>query len=217
MTQQKRDPYQALRYKEFRAYIIARFLITIALTMQAVIIGYEIYELTNSKLLLGFIGLTEAIPAIGNALYGGYVADKSDKRKMLVGFVSLYTFMCVALLLFTHTSVIDSIGKQNAVIIIFVVIFITGIVRSFSGPASFGLSAQIIPRDAFQSAITWSSAAWQSGAVLGPAVGGILLGTIGITYTFAIIVFFLCIAIFSLLQIEQMQLNPQCSYMKSYQ
>ncbi len=203
MTQQKRDPYQALRYKEFRAYVIARFLITIALTMQAVIIGYEIYELTNSKLLLGFIGLTEAIPAIGNALYGGYVADKSDKKKMLVGFITIYTLMCVALLFFTHTSVIESIGKQNAVILIFIIIFLTGIARSFSGPASFGLSAQIIPREVYQSAITWSSAAWQSGAVLGPAVGGILLGILGITYTFGIIVIFLCIAIISLLQIEK--------------
>lgn len=203
MSQPKRDPYEALRYKEFRAYVIARFLITIALTMQAVIIGYEIYELTNSKLLLGLIGLTEAIPAIGNALYGGYVADKSDKRSMLIGFVSLYTLMCVALLFFTHTSVINFMGIQKIVILIFIVIFLTGIARSFSGPASFGLSAQIIPREVYQSAITWSSAAWQSGAVLGPAVGGILLGKLGITYTFGIIIFFLCIAIFSLLQIEK--------------
>ncbi len=203
MTIQKRDPYQALRYKEFRAYILARFLITIALTMQAVIIGYEIYELTNSKLLLGFIGLTEAIPAIGIAMYGGYVADKSEKRNMMVSFISLYTVMCVLLLLFTHSSMIASMGKNNVVILIFFIIFFTGIARSFAGPASFGLAAQIVPREIYQSSITWSSAAWQSGAVLGPAVGGILLGKLGITYTFAIIIIFLCIAVFSLLQIEK--------------
>ena len=203
MTNKKKDPYQALRYKEFRAYVVSRFLITIALTMQAVIIGYEIYELTNSKLLLGFIGLTEAIPAIGNALYGGYVADKSEKRSMLVAFISMYTLMCIALLFLTNSTVISQLGTQTVVILIFIIIFLTGIVRSFSGPASFGLSAQIIPREVYQSAITWSSAAWQSGAVLGPAVGGILLGTLGITYTFGIIVFFLCIAVFSLLQIEK--------------
>ena len=119
----KNDPYIALRNKEFRFYVLARFLITVSLTMQAVIIGYEIYELTNSKLLLGFIGLTEAIPAIGNALYGGYVADKSDKRTMLMLYVSLYTLMCVGLLYFTHTSTVELIGKQNVVIAIFIIIF----------------------------------------------------------------------------------------------
>lgn len=203
MTTPKRDPYQALRYKEFRAYVLARFLITIAVTMQAVIIGYEVYELTNSKLLLGLIGLTEAIPAIGIAMYGGYVADKSEKRNMLVAFVALYTVMCVLLLVFTHTAMIASIGKDNVVLLIFFVIFFTGIARSFSGPASFGLAAQIVPREVYQSSITWASAAWQSGAVLGPAVGGILLGKLGITYTFAIIVVFLSVAVISILQIEK--------------
>lgn len=203
MTTPKRDPYQALRYKEFRAYVLARFLITIAVTMQAVIIGYEVYELTNSKLLLGLIGLTEAIPAIGIAMYGGYVADKSEKRNMLAAFVALYTVMCVLLLVFTHTSFISSVGKDKVVLLIFFIIFFTGIARSFSGPASFGLAAQIVPREVYQSSITWASAAWQSGAVLGPAVGGILLGKLGITYTFAIIVVFLSVAVISILQIEK--------------
>jgi MFS family permease len=203
MNTKKRDPYLALRYKEFRAYVLARFLITIALTMQAVIIGYEVYELTNSKMLLGLIGLTEAIPAIGIALYGGYVADKSEKRNMLVAFISLYTVMCALLLVFTHSDMIASIGKENVVILIFFIIFFTGIARSFSGPASFGLAAQIVPREVYQSSITWASTAWQSGAVLGPAVGGILLGKAGITITFSIIVVFLCIAIISLLMIDK--------------
>jgi MFS family permease len=171
--------------------------------MQAVIIGYEVYELTNSKILLGLIGLTEAIPAIGIALYGGYVADKSEKRNMLVAFISLYTVMCALLLVFTHSDMIASIGKENVVILIFFIIFFTGIARSFSGPASFGLAAQIVPREVYQSSITWASTAWQSGAVLGPAVGGILLGKAGITFTFGIIVVFLCIAIISLLMIDK--------------
>lgn len=211
MSNPKRDPYQALRYKEFRFFITARFLITFALTMQSVIIGYEIYKLTGSKLLLGFIGLTEAIPAIGIALYGGYVADKSEKRTMLIGFISLYTSMCVALLFFTHANSIQYFGKENVVISIFVIIFLTGIARSFAGPASFGLAAQIIPREAYQSAVTWSSSAWQTGAVLGPGIGGIFLGKLGITVSFAIIIAFLCIAIFSLFMIERkpIQFVPQ--------
>lgn len=210
-TPSSKDPYQALRFKEFRAYVLARFLITIALTMQAVIIGYEIYELTNSKLLLGFIGLTEAIPAIGIALYGGYVADKSDKRTMLIGFITMYTVMCMVLLFITQSNVIAFMGKQKVVMLIFLVIFLTGIARSFSGPASFGLAAQIVPREVYQSSITWSSSAWQLGAVLGPAVGGIMLGKLGITVTFFFIVLFLSIAIFALMKIQKkpIQYIPQ--------
>jgi MFS family permease len=199
----KKDPYQALRYKEFRSFVVARFLLTIALSMQAVIIGYEIYDLTNSKLLLGMIGLTEAIPAIGIALYGGYVADKSEKRNMLAVSVIVYTIMCIGLIIVTHHAALSFFGKQAMVISIFVIIFLSGLARSFSGPASFGLAAQIIPKEVYQSAITWSSAAWQSGAVLGPAIGGLLLGKLGITTTFGVIITFLFIAVYSIYQIEE--------------
>ena len=211
MITPKTDPYQALRYKEFRAFVLARFLITLSLTMQAVVIGYEIYALSKSKFLLGMIGLTEAIPAISIALYGGYLADKSEKRNMLVSFISLYASMCVCLLLLTHKSMVNIIGQHHVVLLIFVTIFITGIARSFASPASFGLAAQLVPREVYQSSITWSSAAWQSGAVIGPALGGILLGKMGVTFTFSLIIFFLCIAIFSLLQIKQkeIQYTPQ--------
>ena len=203
MSTVKKDPYAAFRFKEFRSYVLARFLITIAITMQAVIIGYEIYDLTGSKILLGFIGLAEAIPAIGNALYGGYIADKSDKRTMYILYISMYTLLCIALLIFTHHSAVAYLGKQKVVMIIFLIIFLTGIARSFAGPASFGLAAQIVPREVYQSAITWSSSAWQLGAVLGPAVGGMLLGKLGITTSFSIIVIFLIIAVFSLSFIEK--------------
>lgn len=202
-TTTKIDPYQALRYKEFRYFLLARFFITVALSMQAVTIGYEVYELTHSKLLLGLIGLTEAIPAITIAMYGGYVADKSEKRTLLATSVSLFTLMCVCLLVITYPKILDLCGNSNAVKIIFVIIFITGIARSFSGPASFGLYAQIVPKEVYQSAITWSSSAWQLGAVLGPACGGLILGIFGITATFACIVFFLILAVILILLIEK--------------
>lgn len=199
----KIDPYHALRFKEFRFFLLARFFITIALTMQAVTIGYEVYELSHSKLLLGLIGLTEAIPAISIAMYGGYVADKSEKRTLLAVSISLFTLMCVGLLFITHPVLIAKYGKELAVQLIFCVIFITGIARSFSGPASFGLYAQIVPKEVYQSAITWSSSAWQLGAVLGPAVGGLILGTFGITVTFGCIVSLLTIAVFLILFIKK--------------
>ena len=78
------DPYIAMRFPEFRSYIVMRFLFTFAFQIQAVVIGWYVYQLTKDPLSLGLIGLAEAIPSITVTLYGGYIADKSDKKKLLV-------------------------------------------------------------------------------------------------------------------------------------
>jgi Na+/melibiose symporter-like transporter len=80
----KKDPFAAFRYKDFRFYIGLNFFFTFAYQMQTIVIGFYIYQLTKSVFALGILGLSEAIPAIGIALYGGYIADKSEKRKMLL-------------------------------------------------------------------------------------------------------------------------------------
>ena len=88
----KNDPFVALRYKDFRSYLGMKFFFTFAYQMQAVILGFYVYHLTKSAFALGLIGLSEALPSIGIALYGGYIADKSEKKKML-----LFVFLAVLL------------------------------------------------------------------------------------------------------------------------
>ena len=78
----KKDPYIALRFPEFRYFLVMRFFLTIGYQVQGVVIGWYIYNLTKDPLSLGLIGLAEAIPAIGIALYGGYIADKSNKKNL---------------------------------------------------------------------------------------------------------------------------------------
>ena len=80
----KNDSFAALRYKDFRSYLGMRFFFTFAYQMQAVILGFYIYHITKNAFALGLIGLSEAIPALGLGLFGGYIADKSEKRKMLL-------------------------------------------------------------------------------------------------------------------------------------
>src|ERR1700753_3085006 len=80
----KKDSFAALRFKDFRAYLGMRFFFTFAYQMQTVVLGFYIYTITHSKVAIAFIGLSEAIPAVGIALYGGYIADKYEKRKMLL-------------------------------------------------------------------------------------------------------------------------------------
>src|ERR1700744_4536471 len=80
----QKDSFIALRYKDFRSYLGMKFFFTFAYQMQAVILGFYVYQLTKSAFALGLIGLSEAIPSIGIALYGGYISDKSEKKKMLL-------------------------------------------------------------------------------------------------------------------------------------
>ena len=82
---EENDPFAALRYSEFRNLVIGSFFITLALLAQEVAIGYELYRVTHNPLSLGLIGLVEAIPFISFSLFGGHIADKYSKRKILCG------------------------------------------------------------------------------------------------------------------------------------
>ena len=194
-SQPKKDSFTALRYKDFRAYLGMRFFFTFAYQMQAVIIGFYIYDLTHRKMALAYIGLCEAIPAVGIALYGGYIADKSEKRKMLLVISSLVLFASVTMFVVTMKSMGTYIHTGWIVPIIYFVIFLNGLARAFYGPATFTIYANSIPREIYPNGSTWSSSSWQIASILGPAAGGLIYGFYGITIAFGVILFFLLLSI----------------------
>ncbi|MES2417793.1 MAG: MFS transporter [Bacteroidota bacterium] len=192
---EKKDPYAALRYREFRSYLGMRFFFTFAYQMQAVIIGFHIYHLTKDPLALGLIGLCEAIPAISIALYGGYVADKSEKRGLLLK-VFFGVFMCsLVMLIATSTQMHAYIPTSYIVPIMYAMVFGIGLARGFFGPATFSLMAQILPKTLYPNASTWSSSSWQLASILGPATGGLIYGFYGITPTYFVIIIFILVAL----------------------
>jgi MFS family permease len=152
--------------------------------------------------MLGFIGLTEAIPAIGIAMYGGYVADKSEKRKLTLLCLGAFAVLSAILILITHAAFIRFAGTDKTVALIFGIIFLTGLARGFSGPASFSLSTFIIPKEAYLNGATWSSSSWQLGAVIGPALGGLLYAAFGVTITFSIQLALVILSLYFLSKIE---------------
>jgi MFS family permease len=194
-SQPKKDSFAALRYKDFRSYLGMRFSFTFAYQMQAVIIGFYIYKVTHSVFALGLVGLCEAIPAIGIALYGGYVADKSEKRKMLLVISSLVFFASVVMFTVTMESMDGHIHKGWIVPIIYFMIFLNGLARAFYGPATFTIYAHSIPRELYPNGSTWSSSSWQIASILGPAAGGLIYGYYGITAAFSVILIFLTLSI----------------------
>jgi len=170
----KKDPYAALRYKEFRSYLGLRFFFTLAYQMQAVIIGFHIYHLTKDPLALGLVGLCEAIPAISVALYGGYVADKSEKRGLLLKIFSGVFLCALVMLIVTADQMRSLIPVSYVVPVMYLMIFGVGLARGFFGPATFSLMAMIVPKKIYPNSSTWNSSSWQAASILGPAAGGLI-------------------------------------------
>lgn len=191
----QKDPYVAMRFPEFRSYIAMRFLFTFAYQIQAVVVGWHIYQLTKDPLSLGLIGLAEAIPSITVTLYGGYIADKSDKKKLLVWIIASMLFCSAILAIVTTNDVIQVIGQTWVILIMYGIIFCVGIARGFYSPTAFALMAQIIPKEHYTNSSTWNSGSWQTASIMGPAVGGLLYAFSGITACFIVIVSFIALAL----------------------
>lgn len=213
----KKDPFASLRYREFRSYIGMRFFFTFAYQMQAVIIGFHIYHLTKDPLALGLIGLCEAIPAIGIALYGGYVADKSEKRGLLLKIFSGVFLCSLIMLVVTSKQMHAYIPTSYIVPVMYTMVFGIGLARGFFGPATFSLMAQILPKDLYPNASTWSSSSWQLASILGPAVGGFIYGFYGITPTYFVIITFIFVALICIFFLKRHQPTfiPKESIVKS--
>ena len=195
--QSPNSPFASVRIKEFRYFITQRFFLIMAMRMVITLVLWKMYLLTNDPLMIAMVGLSEAIPAISLALYSGHVVDKSDKRSLLLLSILLY-LLCVAGLLFiTRPGVENDLGKKFVQYGIYLVMFGTGIIRSFSGPASSSILAQLVPKDILPNAVTWSSTTWLSASVLGHGSAGLLIAYAGYTATFSIVLVYVAIAAFS--------------------
>ena len=187
----KHDPFSALRYKEFRFYIFARFFLTTAVNFQAVCVGWQIYEITKDPLSLGLIGLAEAIPYILIALFAGYVVDHYDRRKILLTAISVLVVASISL--FYYSMNVEDFSIKG-VLPIYILIFITGLARGFISPSMFAIMSQLVPKNLFPNSSTWNSTVWQIGAVGGPALGGFVYGFLGVAKAYLLNTFLFTLA-----------------------
>ncbi|HVV56004.1 MAG TPA: MFS transporter [Mucilaginibacter sp.] len=190
------DSFAALRYKDFRSYLGMRFFFTFAYQMQTTVLGFYIYELTHSKIAIAFVGLSEAIPALVLALYGGYIADKHEKRKMLLLVSVGVIFSSLVMSIVTLKSMSPYLHQNWIVLTLYAMIFCNGVSRAFYGPATFTIYAHSVPRELYPNASTWSSSSWQVASILGPFAGGFIYAFAGgITGNFVVILLFLIITL----------------------
>lgn len=177
------SPYAVLQIRDFRLFISARFCVTLAIQIQAVVVGWQVYEITKDPLSLGLIGLAEAIPSIVVSLYAGHLADVVERKKIIVSALITLLFCSLALLSFTLD--IGAFILKQGVLPIYVIIFISGIARGFITPALFAFMPQLVPRELFQNAISWNSTLWETATISGLSIGGLLYGFFGITTAYS--------------------------------
>jgi MFS family permease len=188
---QKNDPFAALRYPEFRYFITAQFIFTVAILAQEFALGFYIWDLTHRKILMGLVGLFEAIPYISIALFGGYFADKYDKKKIYQ--IAYLVILVCSVILFL---IIDkNIAVNTRLIIIYTVILILGFARGFYGPAWASLKPFLVKSEHYSNSASWSSQFWQTGMILGPILGGILYYEIKIANTLLFVAILMAIVL----------------------
>jgi len=206
----KKDPYAALRFREFNIFLIVRFALVFAWSMQFIVIEWEVYSLTKDPLSLGLIGLMEVIPALSFALFAGHIVDQKEKRGLLIKCILGFILICLGLFLITNPTVQAYFATNTVVWMMYLLVFFGGVVRAFIGPTVFTLFSQVIPKSEYANAATWSSSVWQIGSVLGPTIAGFAILWMGVNGAMFIVLLFALIALFFLFKIEKKPiLNPK--------
>ena len=180
--------------RDFTLFLVSLGAATLAMQIQATVVGYQLYEITRDPLSLGLVGLAEALPFISLALVGGHVADRRDRRSIVVlGFAVMSVAALLLLLLARHGA---GLGAALLSTCIYSAIVVGGVCRAFLQPARIALSAQIVPRVLYPRAIAWRTGVFQVGAIAGPATGGLLYGWIGASgaYSVALVLFLVACA-----------------------
>jgi MFS family permease len=157
----------AFTHPDFVLFEIARFLIVAAVEMQAVAVGWQVYDITKRALDLGLVGLAQFLPGILLFLASGHASDRFERRKVLAACYAGYA-VCSSLLL------ILAVRNSHTVLPIYLVLILLGVVRSFNGTASRSILPQLVPEEHFANAVAWNATTFQAATILGPSLGGIL-------------------------------------------
>ncbi len=171
----------AFRSRDFRLYQTARLLVILGAEAQSVAVAWQVYQIAldsghsvrQSALSLGYTGLALFLPGLFFMLAAGHVADRYDKRHVILVCYALQA-VCTAALLWM------SLHRVGSILPIYAVLFLIGTGRCFSGPAASAMLPTLVPKDDFVNAVTWGATVYQTANATGPMFGGLLF-----TLTFA--------------------------------
>jgi MFS family permease len=157
----------ALRYRDYRRYALGRFFATLAWQMLGVAVGWQVYAITKDPLDLGLVGLAQFLPFLALVLPGGQVADRADRRLVMV-FAYLAEALCVVVLLWF------TLGGSREVWPVFAAMALFGAGRAFWMPSGQAMVVNLVPPEVFPTAVGLNSTLFQTAVIVGPAIGGVL-------------------------------------------
>ncbi len=160
--------FPALRHRDFRLLFLGQSVSLAGTHMQRVAVAWQIYQLTHSPWALGLLGLFKIVPVVVFALYGGAVADAVDRRRLMLWMQGILALSSVVLAGTTAFNVVTPAVIYGAV-------FAAGVATAFENPARQSLVPGLVPEADLPSALSLNNTSWQVGAVLGPALGGMLI------------------------------------------
>ena len=171
------DPYAALRSRDFRLYFTGIFTAAFGYQMQAVAVGWELYDRTNSKLALGWVGLAQVIPVIALALPAGHVVDQYDRRRITIitQVVMILSALGMLATSFFHEQIDGGRSTLLSPILMYVCLLMAGFARAFQTPAKSALMTALVDKKDFSNAVMWNSGAFQSASIAGPILAGLML------------------------------------------
>ena len=181
----KKDPYAALRFREFNIFLLLRFVLVFAWSMQFIVIEWQVYSLTKDPLSLGIIGLMEIIPAFSMSLFAGHIVDQTEKRNLFLCCIALFSLISFGLFFLSTPNI--GWSQRTILFAIYGFVFFGGFLRAFFGPTIFSLVALIVPKRVYPNAATWNSSTWQMASILGPAFAGFTINWFGIQWSLCIV------------------------------
>ncbi len=206
---------EAFASRDFRRYQLARSAVILGAEAQAVAVAWQVYSITHRALDLGYTGLALFLPGLLFLLPAGHVADRFDRRQVILVCYTLQVFCTLTLVLFARAAI-------HHVFPIYAVLFLVGSGRAFSGPASSAFIPHLVPEHHFVNAVTWGGAIFQFANMTGPAIGGLLFtfplarifpGTLlegpGIVYVFSLLTLLWFLALVGSLKVRPGRLEQR--------
>lgn len=190
------DVFSALRHPQYRLYWAGSLVSVVGMTMEWVAVSWLVFEVTNSAISLGLTGIAQTLPRVVFSLIGGAIADRADRRILVVGCHAV----CGVLYL-----ILGGLTTAGWVQVwhVMVVASALGIIRAFEGPGRQALLPHVVSRDDIPNAVALGNVAWEGPRLVGPALAGILIATVGIGPTLYVAAggFVVSMTLFALLRI----------------
>ncbi len=170
-----------LRGRDFRSFLLANAFERVAASGMTVLLGFQVYALTHKPLDLGWLGLAEAIPGVTLVLYGGHIADRISRRRIVLATSAMLTLLAAAL------AALSGLPRATLLGGIYVIAFLSGVVRAFENPAASGMEAQVVPLAQLMRGVALLATTGRLADVFGPILAGFAWAAIGARDTYAAI------------------------------